>query len=117
MNAVEKVLRRADSVQQRHLPTAFLFGVVKKFGDDNGGVLVANLAYAAFISIFPLLLILVTVLVNIAASDPALRIEVISAATRQFPLIGNQLAGNIHALRRSTAVSLVAGLLICSCGA
>jgi len=112
VNVVEKALRRADSVQQRHQPTAFLFGVIKKFGDDNGGVLVANLAYAAFISIFPLLLILVTVLVNIAASDPALRADVIGAATRQFPLIGNQLASNIHALRRSTSVSLVAGLAI-----
>ena len=112
MNAVERVLRRADSVQQRFAPTAFLFGVVKKFGDDNGGVLVANLAYAAFISIFPLLLILVTVLVNIAASDPSLRVEVISAATRQFPLIGSELASNIHALRRSTSVSLIVGLVI-----
>ena len=112
MNPVEKALRRADSAQQRHTPTAFLFGVIKKYGDDNGGVLVANLAYAAFISIFPLLLILVTVLVNIAASDPALRLEVISAATRQFPLIGSQLASNIHALRRSTSVSLIVGLAI-----
>ncbi len=115
MNAVEKVLRRADSVQQRFAPTAFLFGVVKKFGDDNGGVLVANLAYAAFISIFPLLLILVTVLVNIAASDPSLRAEVISAATRRVPtFIGSELTRNIHALHRSTAVSLIVGLAILS---
>ena len=49
MNPVEKVLRRADAAQQRHQPTAFVFGVVKKFGDDNGGVLVTNLAYAAFV--------------------------------------------------------------------
>jgi len=112
VNAVEKALRRADSAQQRHVPTAFLFGVVKKFGDDNGGVLVANLAYAAFISVFPLLLILVTVLVNIAASDPSLRAQVISAATRQFPLIGSQLASNIHALRRSTTAGLIIGLLL-----
>jgi YihY family inner membrane protein len=112
MNPVEKVLRRADAAQQRHRPTAFVFGVVKKFGDDNGGVLVTNLAYAAFVSIFPLLLILVTILVNVAATDPALRNEVISGATTQFPLIGKQLASNIHVLRRSTAVSLTVGLLL-----
>ena len=41
---------------------AFVFGVVKKYGDDNGGVLVSNLAYSAFVSIFPLLLVLVTIL-------------------------------------------------------
>ncbi len=116
MNPVEKVLRRADAAQQRHQPTAFVFGVVKKFGDDNGGVLVTNLAYAAFVSIFPLLLILVTVLVNIAATNPSLRNEVISGATTQFPLIGKQLASNIHVLRRSTAASLTVGLLLLAWG-
>jgi hypothetical protein len=34
-------------------------------------VLVTNLAHAAFVSVFPLLLILVTVLVNVAAGERA----------------------------------------------
>jgi uncharacterized BrkB/YihY/UPF0761 family membrane protein len=54
------MLRKADSAQQRFQPSAFVFGVVKKYGDDNGGVLAANLTYTAFVSIFPLLLVLVT---------------------------------------------------------
>jgi YihY family inner membrane protein len=112
MNPAEKLIRGVDALQQKHRPTAFLFGVFKKFGDDNGGVLVTNLAYAGFVSVFPLLLILVTVLVNVASSDPALRSEVIGAATRQFPYIGQQLATNIHALRRSTIPSLIVGLLL-----
>jgi YihY family inner membrane protein len=112
VNAVEKAARRVDAVQQRHLVTAFPVAVVKKYTDDNGGVLVANLAYASFISIFPLLLILVTVLVNIAASDPSLRTAVIGAATRQFPLVGHELASNVHALRRATTASLIVGLLL-----
>src|ERR1700739_4905822 len=80
MNPVEKALRQADAIQQRHTPSAFLFGVIKKFGDDNGGALVSNLAYTGFVTVFPLLLILVTVLVNIAAGDPSLRGQVIHAA-------------------------------------
>jgi YihY family inner membrane protein len=112
MNPAEKLIRGVDTLQQKHRPTAFLFGVFKKFGDDNGGVLVTNLAYAGFVSVFPLLLILVTVLVNVASSDPALRSEVIGAATRQFPYIGQQLATNVHALRRSTIPSLIVGLLL-----
>ena len=112
MNPAEKLLRGVDAAQQRHGASAFLFGVMKKFGDDNGGALVSNLAYAGFVSVFPLLLILVTVLVNVASGDPALRAEVIGAATRQFPYIGQQLAGNIHALNRSTIPSLVVGLLL-----
>jgi YihY family inner membrane protein len=112
MNPVEQALRRADAAQQRFGPTAFLFGVMKKYGDDNAGVLVSNLAYSAFVSIFPLLLILVTVLVNVAAHDPSLRAQVIRGATSEFPLIGHQLASNIHSLKRATAVSLAIGLLL-----
>jgi len=112
MNPVERALRRADAAQQHFGPAAFLFGVIKKYGDDNAGVLVSNLAYAAFVSIFPLLLILVTVLVNVAAHDPSLRAQVISGATSEFPLIGHQLASNIHSLKRATAASLVIGLLL-----
>jgi YihY family inner membrane protein len=112
MNLVEKALRRADAGQQRHQATAFLFAVFKKFGDDNGGALVSNLAYSAFVSVFPLLLILVTVLVNVAAGGPALHAQVIAAAERQFPLVGAQLASSIHALKRATVASLVVGLLL-----
>lgn len=112
MNPVEKLIRGADAVQQRHRASAFVVGVVKKFGDDNGGALVANLAYSAFVSVFPLLLITVTVLVKVAAAAPGLRADVIGAATRQFPYIGHQLATNIHGLTRGSTPSLVAGLLI-----
>ena len=61
MNPVERTIRRIDTTQRRFTPTAFVFGVIKKYGDDNGGVLASNLAYSSFISIFPLLLILVTI--------------------------------------------------------
>jgi uncharacterized BrkB/YihY/UPF0761 family membrane protein len=60
VNPVERLLRKADGTQQKYRPSAFVFGVVKKYGDDNGGVLVANLTYSAFVSFFPLLLVLVT---------------------------------------------------------
>jgi YihY family inner membrane protein len=110
VNPVERLIRGADGIQQRHEATAFAFGVVKKFGDDNGGALVANLAYSAFVSVFPLLLITVTVLVKVAASAPGFRADVIGAATRQFPYIGSQLATNIHGLTRSSTPGLVVGL-------
>ena len=57
MNPVERAIRAVDHTQRRFTPTAFVYGVIKKYGDDNGGVLVSNLAYSAFISLFPLLLI------------------------------------------------------------
>jgi YihY family inner membrane protein len=112
VNPAERLIRGADGFQQRHRVPAFGFGVLKKFGDDNGGALVANLAYSAFVSVFPLLLITVTVLVKVAASDPSLRADVVGAATRQFPYIGNQLATNIHGLTSESTPGLVVGLLL-----
>ena len=93
MNPVERVIRRVDATQQRFTPTAFVFGVIKKYGDDNGGVLVANLAYSGFIALFPLLLVLVTVLGLAASVDAAFRQDVIDAVAHQVPQIGSQLTG------------------------
>jgi YihY family inner membrane protein len=117
VNQVERVIRRVDAAQQRHKPTAFLFGIIKKYGDDNGGVLVANLAYSSFVSLFPLLLVLVTTLGLVASGDPAVRHAMLDAVAKQFPLVGQQLAGNIHALRRSSVIGLVIGLLALIWGA
>ena len=111
MNPVEKAVRRVDAAQQRHKVTAFAFGLIKKYGDDNGGVLVANLAHSAFVALFPLLLVLVTVLGLVASIDPAFRQQVLNAVADQVPLIGAQLTGNVGALRRSSIIGLVVGLL------
>ena len=110
MNPVERLLRKADSAQQRYQPSAFVFGVVKKYGDDNGGVLVANLTHSAFVSFFPLLLVLVTVLGLVAAGDPAFRVDAVDAVASQVPLIGHELTGNVHQLQRSSVIGLIVGL-------
>jgi YihY family inner membrane protein len=105
------VLRRADGVQQRFQPSAFVFGVVKKYGDDNGGVLAANLTYTAFVSIFPLLLVLITVLGLVAASDPGFRQATVNAVASQVPIIGTELTGNVHQLQKSSLIGLIVGLV------
>jgi YihY family inner membrane protein len=110
MNPFERAIRKVDATQRRFTPTAFVFGVVKKYGDDNGGVLTSNLAYSAFISMFPLLLVLVTILGYIASVDPSFRTEVLKAVAKQVPLIGNQLTGNVHQLQRSSKIGLIVGL-------
>lgn len=112
MNPVEKAIRRVDAVQQRHNAPAFVFGLIKKYGDDNGGVLVANLAHSAFVSLFPLLLVLVTLLGLVASNDPAVRHQVLKAVADQVPIIGNQLTGNVQQLRRSSIIGLAVGLIV-----
>jgi YihY family inner membrane protein len=110
VNPVERVVRGADRVQQRFPPLAFVFGVVKKYGDDNGGVLASNLAYSCFVSLFPLLLVLATVLGLIAADNEGFRKAALDAVAGQFPLIGDQLTGNVGQLRQSSVIGLVIGL-------
>ena len=99
--------RRAGDPESRRHPaavhaSAFVFGVIKKYGDDNGGVLVSNLAYSAFVSLFPLLLMLVTILGLIAAADPSFRESAVkNAVADQIPLLGQTLTSNV-----STAAAL-----------
>ncbi len=112
MNVFERMIRRVDAWQQRHKPAAFTFGVVKKYGDDNGSQLVASMSHAAFVSLFPLLLVLVTTLGLVAASNASLRHEVVSAVTKQFPLIGQDLSRNVKQLHKSSLIGLIIGLLV-----
>ena len=117
MNPVERAMRAVDATQRRFTPTAFVFGVIKKFGDDNGGVLVSNLAYSAFVALFPLLLVLVTILGLVVAGHPAIRTDVLNAVANQVPLLGHTLTGNVQTLRRSSTIGLIVGLLALMYGA
>jgi YihY family inner membrane protein len=117
MNPIERTLRQVDRTQQRFTPAAFVFGVIKKYGDDNGGVLVSNLAYSGFVTLFPLLLIFVTILGLVAASHPVFREDAIKAVSDQIPLIGHELTTNVHELKRSSTIGLIVGLLVLIWGA
>ena len=117
MNPVERAIRKVDATQQRHTPMAFIFGVVKKYGDDNGGVLVSNLAYSAFVSLFPLLLVLVTILGYVVSVEPSFRTDVLNAVAGQVPLIGHTLTENVHQLQRASLTGLIVGLLLPHWGA
>jgi YihY family inner membrane protein len=117
MNPVEKAIRKLDAMQQRATPLAFVFGVVKKYGDDNGGVLASNLAYSAFVSTFPLLLVLTTILGLVAANYPSVRTDVLNAVAGEFPLIGHTLTGSVHQLEESSIIGLIVGLVLLIYGA
>jgi YihY family inner membrane protein len=106
-------LHALDRHQQRSPRLSFPAAVIKKFGDDGAGQLAALIAYYGFVSLFPLLLVLVTVLGFVLEGDPKDQASVLHSALGQFPIIGNQLQSNIHSLKGS-AGSLaigVAGLL------
>jgi YihY family inner membrane protein len=118
MNPVEKAIRKADATQRRFTPTAFVFGVVKKYGDDNGGALVSNLAYSGFVSLFPLLLVMATIVGLIASADPSFRASTVkNAVAGQIPLIGPTLTEQVGQLHRASVIGLIVGLLVLIWGA
>jgi YihY family inner membrane protein len=118
VNALERGLRRLDAFQQRHRPTAFAFAVIKKFGDDRGGSLAALLTYYGFLSLFPLLLLLVTGLGFVLGHNPDLQRRIVDSALSEFPIIGTELRSSVNALHGSGLALLIGviGLLWGSLG-
>jgi membrane protein len=82
---------RLDLLQQRYPALGFPLAVIYKYGDDQGNYLAALIAYYAFVSLFPLLLLLSTVLGWVLAGHPDLRAHVEHSALSEFPVIGPQL--------------------------
>jgi membrane protein len=83
--------RAFDRWQRRHCVVGFPLAVLRKYGDDQGGYLAATIAYYAFFSIFPLLLVLTTVLGFVLEGHGHLYRSVVGSALGQLPVIGHQL--------------------------
>jgi YihY family inner membrane protein len=107
---IERLLRAIDRLQQRHSVLGLPFGVIKKYGDDQGGKKAALLAYYGFLSLFPLLLVFLTVLGYALADDPDRQQAVIDTLARQFPVLGSQVEESISTIKGS-GLALVVGIL------
>jgi uncharacterized BrkB/YihY/UPF0761 family membrane protein len=112
---VKRPLERFDKYQQRRRWLAIPIAVVKKFGEDQGGSLASLIAYYAFFSIFPLLLVFVTILGFALSGDPGALKSVKASVLGHFPFIGDQiqkgrLTGHATALVIGIATSLLAGI-------
>ena len=80
-----------DRLQQRSRAAGFVIAVIYKYVDDQGGYLAALITYYAFVSLFPLLLLLTTTLGVVLAGHPDLQQQVLDSALSQLPVIGQQL--------------------------
>lgn len=87
-----------------------LVAVVRKFSDDRAGRQAALIAYYAFFSLFPLLLVLVTVLGFVIQGNPELQDRILDSALAQFPIIGEQIRDDVGAISGSV-FALVIGLV------
>ena len=86
------VTDRLDALQRRVPALGFPLAVLYKFFDDQGNYLAALISYYGFVSFFPLLLLLSSVLGYALAGDRELQQRVLDSALSQFPVIGDQLS-------------------------
>ncbi len=105
------MLGRLDRYQRRLRGLGLPLAVVYKFVDDQGGYLAALITYYGFLSLFPLLLIMSTILGFALPDNPELQRQLIDSAIGQFPIIGDQLSRSAQPVRGSGA-GLVVGILV-----
>jgi membrane protein len=111
MTDVKSVVRRLDESQRERPWLGFPLAVFKKFGEDQAANLAALIAYYGFFSIFPLLMVFVTVLGYALRGNPQLQQTITDSAFANFPVVGTQLSQNVHSLTGS-GVALVIGILL-----
>ncbi|MBV9607772.1 MAG: YihY/virulence factor BrkB family protein [Solirubrobacterales bacterium] len=106
-------VRRFDRFQQRHKGWAIPMAVIRKFGNDQAGNLAALIAYYAFFSIFPLLLVFTTILGFVLHGNQSLYNDAKNSVLGHFPGIDLQahgLSGSVPALVIGVLGSLWGGL-------
>ncbi|HUB93926.1 MAG TPA: YihY/virulence factor BrkB family protein [Verrucomicrobiae bacterium] len=115
-NIVGRSALHIDALQQRHSRLGFWYAVIKKYGDDSAGHQAALLTYYGFLSLFPLFLIATSLVDFIAQHNTRLRARLLADTTSYFPVVGQQLQGNIHG-NHTTGIALVFGILFALYGA
>ncbi|HET7356167.1 MAG TPA: YihY/virulence factor BrkB family protein [Nocardioidaceae bacterium] len=110
-SGVKEKLDQADAFQQEHQTLAVPVAVIRKFGEDKSTNLASMIAFWAFFSIFPLLLVFVTLLGFFL--PPGSKGDVLSKVGQMFPLLDTStvsgLSGSWWALIIGVATALWSG--------
>jgi uncharacterized BrkB/YihY/UPF0761 family membrane protein len=114
MNPLNRMMRGLDRWQRRNRTAAIGYAVVKKFSDDNANLLVVALAWYGFTAIFPLLLVVVTLLGFVGASS--LGTGVLNTL-HQFPVIGSSFNPQSGSALHGSVLGLAIGLVGLTYGA
>jgi YihY family inner membrane protein len=108
---IDRLIDRADEWQQRHRVTAVPSAVVRKYADDKAGRLTGQISHSAFLAVFPMVLVLLTVVGIFLDGHRSAQNDVINSALRQFPVLGSDLRNNVHQLSTSNSLALGIGLV------
>lgn len=106
---LDRLRSRVDSFIRQDSIVGFLYAVFKKFGEDRAGQLAALVAYYGFFSLFPLLLVLITLLGIVLRGNPELQDSILQSALSQLPIIGEQIRENVRSISGS-GVALALGI-------
>jgi uncharacterized BrkB/YihY/UPF0761 family membrane protein len=106
---VRRIPAVLDQWQRSNRPAALVYGVVKKFGDDNANQYVVALGWYGFVAIYPLLLVVITIFGFIGA--PSLGHQIVSTL-HDFPVVGSQFNPEHSSQRlQGSGIGLAIGLL------
>lgn len=84
--------------------------VSDRYGDDGGGYLAAGIAYFGFLSLFPLLLLAMSVVGFVLAGNEHLAEEIQMEVTGSVPGLEALIGDNLRAFERSRAATGLIGL-------
>jgi uncharacterized BrkB/YihY/UPF0761 family membrane protein len=85
--------------------------VIKKYSDDRGGQMAALVTFYGFLAVFPLLLLLITIVGLLVGPQSHAEHEIVNSALSQFPVIGKQLGSSIKALHKASILAFVVSAL------
>jgi YihY family inner membrane protein len=107
---VDAALERLDTLQQSSPPSALVVAVIKRYSEDRASRQAALITFYGFLSVFPLLLLLVT-FAALLFGESTLQKDIVNSVLGQFPVVGDQLKANIHAIVVGNNLAVTAAVL------
>jgi membrane protein len=111
MSGISRVVDATDRFQRRRAWLAVPVATLKKFQDDQAARLAALISYYGFAAFFALLLVLITVLDITMRNNPELRQDLVNSALSQYPVIGQQIKGQLGSIA-ATGTPLAFGIIL-----
>src|SRR3954452_9106852 len=97
----KQTVNKLDATQQNHSPLGFPVAVYRKYSDDQAGNLANLIAYWAFFSLFPVLLVAITILELVGIGEGTFK-----ETLKSFPLINSSIE-NQHGISGGNPLALV----------
>src|SRR4051812_18919655 len=107
MNVFESFVHGLDKTQRSTPILSFPLAVIKRYSDDKSGRKAALLTYYAFLSLFPILIVFITILNFLVAGNPGLEAQVMRHVYHFFPSLGTQIETSVTSLHKSGVALLL----------